>query len=37
LIKHALDDDVEINPESKKVDMGGIFDKIVEWFKSLLP
>jgi cell division protein FtsA len=37
LIKHALDDDVEINTENKKVDMGGFFGKIVEWFKSLLP
>jgi cell division protein FtsA len=37
LIKHALDDDVEINTESKKVDMGGFFGKIKEWFKSLLP
>ncbi len=37
LIKHALDDDVEINPENKKVDMGGVFGKITKWFKSLLP
>jgi cell division protein FtsA len=37
LIKHAMDDDVEINPENKKVDMSGFFGKIVEWFKSLLP
>jgi cell division protein FtsA len=37
LIKHALDDDVEINTEGKKVDMGGFFGKITEWFKSLLP
>jgi cell division protein FtsA len=37
LIKHALDDDTEINTESKKVDMGDIFGKITEWFKSLLP
>ena len=34
LIKHALDDDVEINTESKKVDMNGFFGKITEWFKS---
>jgi cell division protein FtsA len=37
LIKHAMDDDVEINSENKKVDMSGFFGKIVEWFKSLLP
>lgn len=37
LIKHALDDDVEINTEAKKIDMGGFFGKITEWFKSLLP
>ncbi|MCD4811823.1 cell division protein FtsA [bacterium] len=38
LIKHALDDEVDVNnTESKKVDMGGIFGKITDWFKSLLP
>lgn len=37
LIKHAMDDDVEINTEKKKVDIGGFFGKITEWFKSLLP
>ena len=37
LIKHALDDDVEVNSENKKVDIGGFFGKITEWFKSLLP
>ena len=37
LIKHALDDDVEINTENKKIDMNGFFGKIKEWFKSLLP
>ncbi len=39
LIKHALDDDVEISTggEKKKVDVGGFFGKIAEWFKSLLP
>lgn len=36
LVKHALDDDVEINTENKKVDMGGFFGKITEWFKTLL-
>ena len=38
LIKHALDDDVEISgSEKSKVDVKGFFGKIVEWFKSLLP
>ncbi|HOV29543.1 MAG TPA: cell division protein FtsA [Candidatus Dojkabacteria bacterium] len=39
LIKHALEDDVEVGGvgEKNKVDIGGIFGKIGEWFKSLLP
>ncbi len=39
LVKHALEDDVEIGGvgEKNKVDIGGIFGKIGEWFKSLLP
>lgn len=39
LIKHALDDDVEISSGSDKgkVDVSGFFDKVVDWFKSLLP
>jgi cell division protein FtsA len=38
LIKHALDDDVEINASiGGKSDMKGIFDKIGTWFKSLMP
>lgn len=39
LIKHALEDDVEIGAigDKNKVDIGGFFGKIGEWFKSLLP
>lgn len=38
LIKHALDDDVEINTGmSSKSNMKGIFEKIGAWFKSLMP
>ncbi len=38
LIKHALDDDVEINAGiGGKSDMKGIFEKIGTWFKSLMP
>ncbi|MGI6484327.1 MAG: cell division protein FtsA [Candidatus Dojkabacteria bacterium] len=39
LIKHALDDDVEISSgsEKSKVDVKGFFGKIGEWLKSLLP
>ncbi len=39
LIKHALEDDVEVGTgnEKSKVDIGGFFGKIGEWFKSLLP
>lgn len=39
LIKHALDDDTEISSggEKGKFDVSGLFTKIVEWFKSLLP
>jgi len=38
LIKHALDDDVEVSGNEKsKVDVKGFFGKITEWFKSLLP
>lgn len=39
LIKHALDDDVEIGTtgEKSKVDVKGFFGKIGDWFKSLLP
>jgi cell division protein FtsA len=36
LIKHALDDDAEI--EGTKMKGGGAFkDRVVEWFKSLIP
>ena len=38
LIKHALDDDVEINTSmSGKSEFKGIFEKIGNWFKSLMP
>jgi len=39
LIKHALDDDVEISSSSDKGGAGvsGFLNKVVEWFKSLLP
>ena len=39
LIKHALDDDVEIatGGEKGRFDVKGIFGKIADWFKSLLP
>ena len=38
LIKHALDDDVEVSGGEKgKVDVKGVFGKIGDWFKSLLP
>ncbi|MGI5897924.1 MAG: cell division protein FtsA [Candidatus Dojkabacteria bacterium] len=39
LIKHALEDDVEVGTtgEKSKVDISGVFGKISEWFKSLLP
>jgi cell division protein FtsA len=39
LIKHALDDDVEISSSGDKgsANIGGLFNKVVEWFKSLLP
>ena len=39
LIKHALEDDVDGGSVSEKgkVDIGGIFGKIGDWFKSLLP
>jgi cell division protein FtsA len=39
LIKHALDDDVDIanGGEKKKTNVGGFFGKVGEWFKSLLP
>lgn len=39
LIKHALDDDVEVSAggEKGKVDVKGIFGKVGDWFKSLLP
>ena len=38
LIKHALDDDVEINSSmSSKAGAKGILDKISAWFKSLIP
>ena len=39
LIKHALEDDVDGSSVSEKgkVDIGGIFGKIGDWFKSLLP
>lgn len=38
LIKHALDDDVDISGNEKgKVNINGFFGKVGEWFKSLLP
>ncbi len=39
LIKHAMDDDVDVSGggEKGKVDVKGVFGKIVNWFKSLLP
>ncbi len=39
LIKHALDDDVEISSPSDKSssNISGFFNKVIEWFKSLLP
>ncbi len=38
LIKHALDDDVDISGNEKgKVNVNGFFEKVGEWFKSLLP
>lgn len=38
LIKHALDDDVDISGNDKgKVNVNGFFGKVGEWFKSLLP
>jgi cell division protein FtsA len=39
LIKHALDDDVDISSSDKKgkVDVNGFFGKIGDWIKSLLP
>ena len=38
LIKHALDDDVDISGNEKgKVNVNGFFGKVGEWFKSLLP
>jgi len=38
LIKHALDDDVDISGNEKgKVNVSGFFGKVGEWFKSLLP
>jgi hypothetical protein len=38
LIKHALDDDVEISSSEKSgAGISSFFDKVVEWFKSLLP
>jgi len=38
LVKHALDDDVDISGNEKgKVNVNGFFSKIGEWFKSLLP
>jgi cell division protein FtsA len=39
LIKHALDDDVEISSSGDKgsANIGGFFNKVIEWFKSLLP
>jgi len=38
LIKHALDDDVEVNTGlGAKSDIKGIFGKIGDWFKSLMP
>lgn len=39
LIKHALDDDVEISPsgDKGKVDVSGFVKKATDWFKSLLP
>ena len=38
LIKHALDDDVEINTGmSSKSNVKGVFEKIGSWFKSLMP
>lgn len=39
LIKHALDDDVEISSggDKGKADVSGFFSKIIDWFKSLLP
>lgn len=38
LIKHAIDDDVDVSGGEKgKVDVKGIFGKVGDWFKSLLP
>jgi len=38
LIKHALDDDVEVNAGlSSQSDIKGFFGKIGTWFKSLMP
>ena len=39
LIKHALDDDVEISSsvDKSKSNVSGFFSKVTEWFKSLLP
>ncbi len=38
LIKHALDDDVDISGNEKgKANVNGFFGKVGEWFKSLLP
>ncbi len=38
LIRHALDDEVDISGNDKgKVNVNGFFGKVGEWFKSLLP
>jgi len=38
LIKHALDDDVDVSGSEKgKVNINGFLGKVGEWFKSLLP
>ncbi len=39
LIKHAMDDDGDIpkGSEKNKLEIGGAFGKIKDWFKSLLP
>jgi cell division protein FtsA len=37
LIKHAIDDDVEISASNSKKEGANIFGKVVSWVKSLIP
>ena len=37
LVRHAIEDEGDMNSGGKGVGVGGVFEKITSWFKSLMP